>query len=322
MSDEPKKPKRPRKPRRRISPWWSLAFGLILHLIYSFRIDMTYAITAWPAWIGASFGILLALISKKWIGRVMIFWLYFGIVFVDEVKTYPRMILPAPQHDIRVASLNCAGGIYAAAMEVKSQNPDIVFFQESCNSAELKKLAHEFYGDQGSYIDGPDATIIARGKLEKRSSKRVLDYVAATWTDPKGRKLNVVSLRLTPPSMRIDLYDPSAWQSFAENRSTRRTEVQRIADELKQLNFQPDLLGGDFNTPPDSEVQAHITIGLADSFARAGVGYGATCVNPYPCLVRIDQIWSSMKLNPTRSKVVATENSDHRMLISDFQRNP
>ncbi|MEI7986087.1 MAG: cytidylate kinase family protein, partial [Armatimonadota bacterium] len=117
---------------------------------------------------------------------------------------------------------------------------------------------------------------------------------------------------------RIDPADPHNYDLVIDSESL----TIAIAAELNRLNFRPDLVGGDFNTPPDVDVLEPITIGMKDTFAKVGVGYGATCVNPYPCLVRIDQIHCLKTVTPTRSRVVATQNSDHRMLISDFTRNP
>ncbi len=323
MTDQPEEKKKDRKPRRRISPWWSLAILIFLTLAYSVRTDATYAIFVWPAWVGASFGLILVLFANSRKPHLLLIWFLFLFGFVDEAKSFPRMILPEPAHDLRVVSLNCAGGNYAAAEEVKAQNPDIVFFQESCDKGQLQMLAKLFFGAEGSFVSGPDASIVARGKLvQLEASKYFNDFVAAEWTDVNGRKLNVMSLRLLPPTMRIDLFDKSAWNDFANNRAARRKEVLAIAAELNRLNFRPDIIGGDFNTPPDVGVLEPITTRMSDTFAKVGVGYGATCVNPYPCLVRIDQIHCSKNVTPTRSRVVATQNSDHRMLVSDFKTSP
>jgi hypothetical protein len=230
------------------------------------------------------------------------------------------MLVPEPKHDFRVVSLNCAGGSVEAMNEVGDQKPDLIFLQESPEEEALKNLSEKLFGADGNYLKGPDASIIAKGKLVPVTlPRRTNDFVAAEWTPLSGHSLKVVSLRLLPPTMQIDLYNPSAWKAFADNRASRRSEVEEIASVLKRLNFQPDLIGGDFNSPSDPEVFKALTDGLNDSFAKAGVGYGATCVNPFPCIVRIDQIWFGKSLAATRSKVVTTSNSDHRMLVSDFQ---
>ena len=180
MENVPKKPTSPeRKPRRRISPWWSIAFCLFISTIYTFRTDATYAITVWPAWFGACIGIPLLLFAGQSKIKLLSVWILFLLLFVDEAKSFPRMILPGPAHDFRVVSLNCAGGSYAAAEEVKAQNPDIILYQESCDKGQLQKLAKLFFVDEGTYISGPDASIVARGKLVRlETSKYINDFVA------------------------------------------------------------------------------------------------------------------------------------------------
>ncbi|MFW5697628.1 MAG: endonuclease/exonuclease/phosphatase family protein [Fimbriimonadaceae bacterium] len=78
------------------------------------------------------------------------------------------------------------------------------------------------------------------------------------------------------------------------------------------------MVGGDFNTPPDADVTQALTGGLQDAFQQAGRGYGATAVNPYPAIVRIDQIWFSENLGATASWVHKTEHSDHRAVVAEF----
>lgn len=130
-----------------------------------------------------------------------------------------------------------------------------------------------------------------------------------------------VSLRLAPPVLRIDLYDPSAWGEFARNREARAREGQELADALRDHGFKPDVIGGDFNTPPDPILNPLVG-GINDAFGRAGVGLGATCVNPYPCIVRIDQIWPGPKVARVRSRVVRTVHSDHRIVVADYRWTP
>ncbi len=128
--------------------------------------------------------------------------------------------------------------------------------------------------------------------------------------------LNVVALRLQPPVLRLDLYNSEAWSDFSRNRQIRREELAEIWD--RNRDHVPDILGGDFNSPAERDGLFKELGEMKDSFGEAGRGYGATCVNPLPCLVRIDQIWRSPKLRTMNSFVVKTKNSDHRMVVSDF----
>ncbi len=308
------------KVKPRMAPWWSLGFLLILTILYGFRWDLTTAITVWPASLGMIVGLILTSFAKQWRFKIAVAWMAFGYLFVDEVHSFPRMLLPAPPSNLRVVTLNCAGGTPSAAQETIAQKPDIVLLTESPGPIDLAKLAKELYGADGHFLKGPDASIVARGTLVERRPKQIVNnFVAAVWTTPSGRSLNVVAMRLTPPIMRIDLFNPSAWSEFAGNRRVRRLEVESIASDLATMNFKPDLIGGDYNSPPDRGVFSSLTEDLHDSFAVSGVGYGATCVNPAPCIVRIDQIWYSANLESRRTRVVGTENSDHRMLVADFK---
>lgn len=301
---------------RRIAWGWSVGYLGLLVGLYVFRSDGTFALTVWPAWVWAGFGLLLTLVANRWRPWIAVGWVMFLFAFVDEATSFPRALLPSQKADFVVVTLNCAGGTVAAAREVAARKPDLVLLQESPSSTEVRALAKEWFGDEGSYVSGPDASIVARGRLvQVGADLRQSNAVAAIWTSSSGRSLQVVSLRLRPPVMRMDLYDPAAWAEFAENRKGRRGEVEELAANLAKIGFTPDLVGGDFNTPPDREVQWSLLGKLSDSFAKVGVGYGATCVNPYPCIVRIDQIWSGARLEATRSEVCATENSDHRMLV-------
>lgn len=307
------------KPKRRIRPLWSLLWLAWSVGLYGWRTDATFALSVWPAWIYVAVGLLLSVFARKYRAVLCVLWLGFAAVFVDETWSPIRLLKPATQGSIRVVSLNCAGGTLAAAEEAARLKPDILLLQESPSKDDLTDLARRLYGDQGQVISGPDASIVARGPLQPFAPPvSTGDFVAGEWLSPSGIKLKVVSLRLLPPVMRIDLFSPDAWREFASNRADRRSETTEIARKLKRMGVDADLIGGDFNTPPDPQVQKPLLDSRADSFAEAGVGYGATCVNPFPCLVRIDQIWHSSKLVARSARVVKTTNSDHRMLVTEF----
>lgn len=315
MSEE-----RPAKRSRLSLPWWISAGWLVLMFgLYMVRPGITTAITVWPAWIGLLIGLLFTARSRCNRKPLFAAWLLFGWVFVDEFRSVPRGVLPEPTRDFRVVTLNCAGGSLLAAEEVIALKPDLVLFQESPSRHHLEEVALKLFGPRPGIVWGPDASIIARGGLTERAlPKGTSNFVAATWTPEKGRSIEVASLRLTPPVLRIDLYDPSAWSDFARNRELRASEVKEMAAAHAGMRFHPDLVGGDFNTPPDDGVQGPLVQGMRDAYASAGMGLGATCVNPMPCVVRIDQVWSGPKIKPVRARVIKTEHSDHRMVVADY----
>jgi len=312
-----KKPeKRPRKWPARVS----VGMLAILTVLYAARPDATTAITVWPAWVGMLLGIGVALFARQHLRWLAPLWLVFGLVFVEEFQSVPRGVLPAQPRDFRVVSLNCAGGSVLAAGEVRALRPDLVLLQESPSKPDLEKLARELFGEGAVVAWGPDATILGpKGLVPFARPRKVSNFVAARWEAAPGRVLDVVSLRLMPPVLRFDLYSPAAWQDYAQSRALRGEEMTEIWRQASQMGANPDLIGGDFNTPPDGAIQKGLTADMDDAFRLAGVGLGATCVNPYPCIVRIDQIWSSPRVQCVRAWVVRTENSDHRMLVADYR---
>ncbi len=305
---------------QRLSPWLVILFMSLLGFLYTFRFDITAAVTVWPAWIGLGFGIVLTTLASRWRWWLLAAWIVFAILFVDETRSYPRLLVSAPTSNLRIITLNCAGGSMLAAEEVLRFKPDVVLLQESPSAPEVQALAMKLFGPAGKFVRGPDASIIARGRLVEIPLERgTHNFVAATWRPSLTRSLPIVSLRLMPPVMRIDLFLPDAWREFADNRRNRANEVLEIRDQLNRLGFLPEIVGGDFNIPPDPGVLRPLTAGLTDAFAAAGVGHGATCVHPFPCLVRIDQIWSGEAVVPVRARVIKTAHSDHRMLVVDYR---
>lgn len=319
---EAEKLKEPKK-KRGTSPWVSVVLLLLVSLLYTFPLDNTFALWVWPAFVFAIPGLMFSLFVKKWKVFLIAGWVLFSFAHVTETRTMFRAGYFSDLYHskgIGVATLNCAGGSTEAAMEALETWANLILLQESPGKEDLVKAEFAIFEQIADIVSGPDASIIAMGKLEQvPMPKGTGNFVAARWTFyPNKEPYNVVSLRLTPPVMRIDLFDPSAWEAFARNRQTRREEVLEIARKLKAANFKPDIIGGDFNTPPDHDILKPLTEGMADVFAVVGSGYGATCVNPYPCMVRIDHVYVSNRLKPERAQVIKTEHSDHRLVLAEL----
>ncbi len=305
------------KLRPRLSPLWSAIPLLLMGLAYLLRPDWSYALTIWPAMVWVVPGLLLASLSKRLRWAVVLGWLAFALVFVEDIHSGLRTILPSPRRAIRVVSLNCAGGLVEAAREVTSYRPDIVLLQESPGRAEVEALAKELYGEGGTTLVGPDAAILSRCSLTPlRLPRTTHNFVVADVQIGKER-FRIVSLRLAPPTLRFDLLNADAWRDYAANKTRRRQEVREMLATLRNLGPMADIAGGDFNTPPDHQILGQLGPELQDSFAQAGRGYGSTAVNPWP-LVRIDQVWSGPRLVPVSTTAHNTVNSDHRLVVADF----
>jgi len=303
----------------RLSPIVGIVALVVAFALYTFRGDAIAAVTVWPAWTWSFVGVLATLFSSRLRPVLFAGWALFSLLFVEETWSFPRSFTAEPTSNLRIVTLNCAGGSILAAEEVIKHKPDVILLQESPSAKELEDFALKVFGPAGKVVRGPDASIISRGRMSQVDlGSAVNNCVAAVWSPSITRSLNLVSLRLQPPVMRVDLYNPDAWREFAQNRASRREEIKQLSQKLAAAGFRADVIGGDFNTPPDRGVLAPLTKGMTDAFGAAGVGYGATCVNPFPCLVRIDQVWTGSELKLRRARVVKTEQSDHRMLVVDL----
>lgn len=220
---------------------------------------------------------------------------------------------------LRVVSLNCAGGNILAAREVKPYHPDIVLLQESPDRRALTGLAHELYGNSASILWGPDASIIAHGQLLPRAQQRNRsDFSQARVKLLSGIECEVVSWRLSPPIFRADLWSPTCWRQQYQDRIDRRNEVIGIYRQACIFsNGVPLIIGGDCNTPAGDGALRPLRNRLSDTFTRAGMGWGNTCINDLP-FARIDQIWVNRSLRPVAVFAKKTRYSDHRLVICDL----
>lgn len=79
---------------------------------------------------------------------------------------------------------------------------------------------------------------------------------------------------------------------------------------------RPLVLAGDFNADPADSELAALRRRLADVWPRAGQGRGATFPSRWPRR-RLDHVYLSAHLRPTRARVVPSKASDHRPLVVD-----
>ena len=309
------------RPHRHLAAWASGAVLAGLVACYWSLADAVYGITIWPAWVWLGFGLPSAAFAwrraRRWGSALALAWLGFVCTFAEE----PRSILnqfAAPLEfrasEVTVISLNCAGGDPLAAAEAVARSPSLILFQESPPARELREVV----GAGWSLVVGPDASIAAKGRLEAIPIPRwTSNFVAARWW--RARTIDpvyVVSLRLAPPVLRFDYWNPACWRAYADGKRRRRIELDALSDFLDTLPADvPIIVGGDFNTPPDASLQERLFgQSFRDSFTQSGQGWGATAINDYP-MVRIDQIWVSMGFS-TSTRALKTQYSDHRMVLT------
>ncbi len=310
---------------------FSLLMLTFITTCYYQQFDHCAAITVYPSWVWALFGIAPLLIAfnkqQKRTSLVVLFlWLcYFGL-FADTPTSLLRIVSHHNWHEslshtkqrtnIRVITLNCSSSS-KSILALKKYDADIILIQESCGVEQLQSVAQKLYEDEGSTIPGIDASVIVQGNLTLL--KKTGFYIVAIATLQNGKELGIISLRLTTPPLRGDLWNRECWEIYKTNRVKQRKELQEILNELSQFQTSiPIIIGGDFNAPPHSDIFQEFPNNYQDSFKTAGVGWGNSITNDFPFL-RIDQLWSNQFLQPIHSSSLIAIETDHRLVIADFR---
>jgi endonuclease/exonuclease/phosphatase (EEP) superfamily protein YafD len=314
--------------------WISLVLGLFAIILFWIQFDSLAALTIIPAWLWWLAGILSLFIGRKssglkWIkvGALLI-WLCFFILFVEEAKSLTRSTVKFLFHDktgqqdqFRVVSLNCHFGNLSAAQEAIAQTADIILFQEAPGDEKLAMIANKAFGDDSNFVSCGDAAIVSRGRLVPIHASQGSHFVHAVVELEIGEKmikLDVVSLRLSPPVFQMDFWRSSFWQAHTQRRKDHRRELEEVISHLKNNHVSDRwLIGGDFNLPSGDGALSSMK-GMTDSFLDAGTGWCNTATSDWP-LFRVDQLWRNDGLETVRLKAKRSLHSDHRMVIGDFK---
>lgn len=320
--------------RRTLLVLSALLCGLVA-AAYFIRPDALAAATVFPIWAWLVPGVLLAGLgyareSRRFACVVFATWLSMLAASADAPLALLRFAAttsPGPAAGgergrvLRVISLNCGGGNLRAVEELAVYQPDLLLLQESPGRTQLEEAAKKLFGDEAAVVWGANASIVARGKLSAQPLPQNVspNAVRAVWQIAEPIELDVISLRLEPALVRIDLWSPDCWQSQTANRRKRRGQLQAIVREIEGHPSQaPPLIGGDFNAPSDDAVFRLLAPLGRDAFISAGRGWGNTITNEFPFL-RIDQIWLGEELLPVDVVAVKTKHSDHRAVVCDLR---
>jgi endonuclease/exonuclease/phosphatase (EEP) superfamily protein YafD len=318
-------------------PILSLALHFAVTLCYINRWDKVTAVTVFPLWSWSIIGILI--IAFSWLFNrskfgivVAAIWVITALIKADEIPGIVHSLegrTLSTEHPgayeekpvIRVATINCQNRRNEALLEAKPYAPDIVFIQESPSGGNLKRIAKDFYGDEGQAVGGWNCGIIARGKLKVVKNSHSPRFTHATLTLADGRSIDLVSVHLKHAITRWDLWKKDCWKTHYANRRVRRAEVIEILTHVSKTHGGRQVLfGGDFNAPASDAVYNILRNHFLDSYRAAGSGWGNTFYNRLPVL-RIDQLWATPKLQPLNARAFQTRNSDHRLLVCDYILN-
>jgi endonuclease/exonuclease/phosphatase family metal-dependent hydrolase len=238
--------------------------------------------------------------------------------------------------DVRVLVYNVHAGKDASGKEsvqrianvVKSLDPDIVLFQEVDKRtkrsggvdqpAEYARLTglHVAFGRSLDY-DGGEYGIVVLSRWPIRR-----DTAIHLPVDPPQERSGgsheprvAMSVRIDAPFGPLDLFNTHI-DASGEDR-WRLQEIKTIERLVKEAlaGDARILLGGDFNSTPDSPVQSELRAsGLRDAWPTCGVGDGLSYPTDVP-RKRIDYLFLPSGFECMSARVVAADASDHRPVV-------
>ncbi len=288
-------------------------------LLYWARPDALAWFTLWPLWLWLLPGgaVLLPGLVARWRPGwlAVLLWLATIGLLADETGGLLRR-KGAPRGQLRVATLNCAAGQRQPAEALAAYQPDLVLLQEAPSARDCWTIARKLYGPSGKAHWALETAVVSRFRLSAQASDPLVwsRVVVATDTGP----LEVISLRLAPVPLCLNLLSANCRAGLVENRRRHRRELSAVVEELGRLPADtPLVVAGDFNAPAGDAIFRLFPAALQDVWEQAGRGWGNTCVADLPT-ARIDQIWARPPLRPVHVRAVALPGSDHRAVLADF----
>lgn len=318
--------------------WYFSLAGLVAPIVYLVAIATTlYWIVRW-----------------RW--RMVLFLAVFIAIGWPYVSLYYKMQIGkeygTPRYErgnIKILSYNVRGlrdelwvtsTADSIASLIKSQNPDIVCFQEFPTRgddhdrllSELSKYNHTKI--QSPYDDG----VVCFSKYRIIRSDSMSGFCGTAkglWADLKVNNdtVRVYNLHLqstainneerayisnrqflqSADSGRISKFKGMA-QRLYENSCMRSHQVDALRHDMEHCTY-PVILCGDFNDVPLSYAYRTAASGLQDTFSEEGNGYAST-FSGFFNLLRIDYILVSEQFRTLSYEVLPTDLSDHYPVVA------
>lgn len=212
---------------------------------------------------------------------------------------------------------------------LEKQQPDVVFLQEKgsriAEKMKLKDLPYVF--EESVVAIYSKYPIKAKGQLVEDKTNGHAVFVDA---EVNGKVIRFINVYLEPFYLEKQMLVPadSQWENrrkakYLENRLTKSFELhQHQIDKIDEYVHQspyPVVLGGDFNSVPNSYEYFHLGKALQDAFLVAGKGLGMSFYD-YKFPLRIDYLFSSPSVEAQSYSVDREmQASDHYPVIATFE---
>jgi endonuclease/exonuclease/phosphatase family metal-dependent hydrolase len=218
---------------------------------------------------------------------------------------------------------------------IEESEPDVVALLEVSeeNVAELSQrygltCHHASYRkSEASHVGG--LAVCTRGtrwRLSSGSGNKYLDdmdwFYLSSEVERNGRTLNVLAVHLYPYT--VSRYAGRSGRSIfdlgRDSVDVVRAQGAQSAALLERVSRfnDPTILAGDFNSTRDFAMHSALRGHLTDTFEQGGFGFGGT-VDLFDWLpLRVDFIYASDELGTVESKVINSNCSDHRPVVTEL----
>tara|TARA_R110002167_G_scaffold74427_1_gene208310 strand:- start:288 stop:1382 length:1095 start_codon:yes stop_codon:yes gene_type:complete len=191
-------------------------------------------------------------------------------------------------------------GLEHAINEMRHLDPDLIGLVEAgADSAEMKQFWKQTFPDHPYQVVQNGFVFLSRLPIEDTSAGRLADM---------GQYL-----KFSLQSDQSDVRAPAVFlvDIYSKVLKSRKAALKELADQASQLDQQPVLVLGDFNTPGDSVHFDPLRKNFKNSLEIAGDGYLATWPLPVPVL-DLDGIWTNEFIELYHAENRWTWVSDHR----------
>jgi endonuclease/exonuclease/phosphatase family metal-dependent hydrolase len=221
---------------------------------------------------------------------------------------------------------------------IAAQNPDVVVLQEASytqlayyvaglNSRLRTTAWHGAYarhctsGSQPTCTTWYDGSVMLLTRLKTVSTNSILVWAADDYQVARAAlQMQVALADGTPLNIFVCHLPAEVGGSFSGAEGVRGKYVSILKPWVQSFGGQ-QLIGGDFNTHPDSTTWASMTASFADAWTTAyGVGGGYTHTNPN-VTTRLDYWWAKLGGSVALTSVTVvpdTTHSDHRPVVSTY----
>lgn len=216
---------------------------------------------------------------------------------------------------------NGEGGSRSVQEFIESEDPDVVLLQEDRTS-----LPEENAVKEGVSQIYSKHKILNSGSLITDGSNAHAHYADL---EIGGKTLRVINVYLKPFQLQKSMVRPTSDADINKEKAKKlifrlvptfkahQSQVQQIRAAIDNSPY-PVILGGDFNSVPNSWEYYHLIEGLEDSFVEVGKG-SATSFHDYKFPIRIDYLFHSKGITPKTYEVNrSVELSDHFPVIATF----